>query len=628
MCGFGLILGGNVNDNRRVVSEMMRLVNHRGPDNQGIQTIDCDSPIVMGHARLAILDLSDNANQPFVSSDSRMSLVYNGEIYNYKELRSQLTAKGRYFRTNSDTEVLLHAYAEWGPKCLNMLNGMFSFVIHDKEKRKLFLARDRFGVKPLYYTESKIGELIICSEAKQLLACPNVDLKMNNETVGQFLHHGTHKLNGASFFDGVYELQPGSFAEIDLGPNCSSFSPREETWYELPTETSAASFEEATSKFRDLFDDALKLRLNADVDVGTGFSGGLDSSAIVFSMYELMGKGEWTSKLRTFSGRFAGSPVDEGAFIEPAVSACESVHKDVFIDGKQLYEDLDNMALHYDEPILTSAVYAQWCVFRSVSQNGVKVTIDGHGADEILGGYKGFYRPRLLELFKEGRLIALVSEARAMVKSLGCPKTTPLLWLMSSLMGHKLRCAVKNLLTGGAYSKKILYSAFQPKADPLDDLKIYDSGFRSYSQKMLMQTSLPAQLQWADRSSMAFGVESRAPFLDYRLVEFCINLPSNFKLDRGVNKKIMRESVGHRMIKEVLNRTGKQGFESPESKWLLEDGFDETLSYLSKVRDVNSDIFPESALEYLDDIVHRRVPYDSFLWRAISLTSWRLAFSV
>jgi asparagine synthase (glutamine-hydrolysing) len=187
---------------------------------------------------------------------------------------------------------------------------------------------------------------------------------------------------------------------------------------------------------------------------------------------------------------------------------------------------------------------------------------------------------------------------------------------------------MKNILSSGANSKKRLFPAFQPKTDPLDYLQIYKSDFRSYSEKMLMQTSLPAQLQWADRSSMAFGVESRAPFLDYRLVEFCINLPSSFKLSRGINKKIMRESLGHRMIKEVLDRPGKQGFESPESKWLLEDGFDETLSYLSKVKDVNSDIFPESALVYLDDIVHGRVPYDSFLWRAISLTSWRLAFDV
>lgn len=628
MCGFAVVAGGDSRRNTTVVSEMTRLAYHRGPDNQDVHVCRVRKSVIMGHARLSILDLSDNANQPFVSSDKKLSIVFNGEIYNHRELRSQLVQRGRHFKTNSDTEVLLQAYSEWGVKCLNQFNGMFSFAIHDLENNKIFLARDRFGVKPLYYAKSNAGELVICSEAKQFIACPTIELKLNRETVGQFLFHGTHKLNGKSFFEAVHELPAGSFAEIDLTSEEELALPEPVQWYQLPTEELKLSFDDTVVRFREIFDDALKMRLDADVPVASGFSGGLDSSAIVFSIHHFLKNKEWQNPLRTFSGRFLGSSVDEGKFIEPAVAAIKSDHRDVHVDGRKLFDELNQIAYQHDEPLLTSAVYAQWCVFREVSRSGVKVTIDGHGADEILGGYKSFYRPRLLELFKKGRFLQLASVSRAMIKNLGYQRRTVIFWILSSLFGSKIRKIMKNYFSGGVDYRKRLTDSFHPEVDPLVDTDIYTGNFRSFSKTMLMQTSLPPQLQWADRNSMAFGVESRAPFLDYRLVELCINLPSEFKLQGGLNKLLLREALGSRMDKNVLKRRGKQGFESPEAKWLIDDGFDSMIAYLPIIRRVNSDILPENAISYLEDIVHKKSPYDPFLWRAVSLTAWRLAFDV
>ena len=627
MCGISVIIGGDIEENLSIVSSMTERISHRGPDSRNVLQINNNVPVVMGHARLSIIDLSDQANQPFCSLTKDKFLVFNGEIYNFKELREELSSEGRTFSTNSDTEVLLTSYEHWGVECLKKFNGMFSFVIFDKNLNKILIARDRFGVKPLYIYQSNNGEVVICSEVKQLLACPKIQLKMNKKTIGEFMFYGTHKMNNQSFFEDIRELNPGSYGELFLDSS-DNLQFAFKSWYHIPEIKIESKYSQARDKFKEIFDDALNLRLNADVSIGTGFSGGLDSSAIVCSIYQMIKEGNWNNPLRTFSGRFRNSLVDEGKYIEPVIKKCDTVHEDIFVDGRNLFQELQTMAYHHDEPILTSSVYAQWCVFRAVRESGVKVTIDGHGADEILGGYKGFYRPRLLELFKRFKFLSLYKESKAMVNNLKYPKYTPIVWIFSSLFGSTIRNAFKKFNFNSTFNKKRLNQEFQPIEDPLSASGIYNMDFMSFSKEMLSHTSLPAQLQWADRSSMAFGVESRSPFMDYRLVEFCINLPSDFKLNHGKNKKIMRDGIGSRLTSDVLSRKDKQGFESPESEWLLKDGLDETKEFLVKIRSVNSDIFSKDSFQYLEDIVTGEAPYDPFLWRAISLTAWRIAFNV
>ena len=629
MCGFSIIVNKGENYNDHVIRNMTRSIIHRGPDNFGFtnETIG-DFDINLGHARLSIIDLQENSNQPFVSKCKKVLLVFNGEIYNFQEIKRELKSLGIVFNTNSDTEVILESYLYWGEECLNRFNGMFSFAILDKKREKLFVARDRFGVKPLYYSQINQEEIVFSSEIKQFFFHPKVKKVINSEAFYRFLFQKSHKFSCESFFKNIFEVNQGELITICL--KRSSISLKKETWYRPELNQLDANEPELEERFSELFDNAVKLRLNADVPVGTGLSGGLDSSSIVCHIKDLIEQKKWNHPLKTFSSRFLNHALDEGDYIQSVVNQTMSNHEEIFPEGSGLLDELEKFTWHHDEPVLTSAVYAQWCAYKLVSQFNVKVTLDGHGADEILGGYKSFFRPLLFDHLKNLRLVDFFEESKNLTNMYKYPSRTPYLWMLSSIFGSRTSLLFKsisgNKIINNKWFKHI--DDISDKRDPHEITNLNRKNFKDYSKDMLFKFSMPPQLQWADRNSMAFSVESRAPFLDYRLVEFCLSLPNEYKLGGGLNKIILRNTLGNKLPSKVTKRKYKQGFESPEESWLLNENPEKVKSLIEDSREIMGDFLHEDSFNYCNKIINKEFKYDEFLWRMISLSQWRKTFNI
>ena len=630
MCGFSILINKGEDYNDHVIRNMTRSIIHRGPNNFGFsnETLG-DFEVNIGHARLSIIDLQENSNQPFLSKCKQVSLVFNGEIYNnFQEIKKELKSLGILFNTNSDTEVLLESYLFWGEKCLNKFNGMFSFAILDKRRRKLFVARDRFGVKPLYFSKINQDEILFSSEIKQFFFHPKVNKAINSEAFFRFLFQKSHKFKSESFFKNIFEVNHGELITICLKKPSISLK---KTWYMPELNQIDANESGLEERFFELFDDAVKLRLNADVPVGTGLSGGLDSSSIVCHIKDLIEQKKWNHPLKTFSSRFLNHELDEGDYIQSVVSQTMSNHEEIFPEGSGLLDELEIFSWHHDEPVLTSAVYAQWCAYKLVSQFNVKVTLDGHGADEILGGYKSFFRPLLFDHLKNCRLRDFFDESNNLTKMYKYPSKTPYLWMLSSIFGSSTSLFYKSFFGKKRIQNKWFkqIDSILDKRDPQEITNLNRKNFKDYSKDMLFKFSMPPQLQWADRNSMAFSVESRAPFLDYRLVEFCLSLPNEYKLGGGINKIILRNTLGNKLPSKVVERKYKQGFESPEESWLLNKNNHEIVkSLIDDSREINNDFLHEDSFKYCNQIINKEFEYDEFLWRMISLSQWRKTFNI
>lgn len=357
--------------------------------------------VCLGHRRLSIVDLSFDAHQPFCSPDGRYTLAYNGEIYNYIELREQLKSMGRVFYTSSDTEVLLNAYMEWGADCLNKFNGMFAFIIYDSHSKKTFIARDRFGVKPLYYWFSPAGFLAIASEIKQFTVLPGWQAQGNHQAIYDYLMWGVADHTDSTMFDSVKQLRAGHYAKFEISQVLKNeFQPV--CWYQLKTKP--ITFERSPrEEVFELLYDAINIRTRSDVPIGTGLSGGVDSSSIVCLLNTIL-KQQGNGKLQnTFSACTNEKAYSEESFIRKVVDATQVNAHFVYLDPLSLNEQLSKVAWHQDEPFSSTSIFAEWCVFDLVSQTNVKVTLDGHGADELFAGYHCFYSTYLQELLRQGK---------------------------------------------------------------------------------------------------------------------------------------------------------------------------------------------------------------------------------
>lgn len=393
MCG----IAGIISDSAETLAKINAatdLVNHRGPDGRGVYI---QQNLAFGHRRLSILDLSELGKQP-MSYVERYVITYNGEVYNYLEIREDLRKKGYQFKSDSDTEVILAAYAEWGQDCLHRFNGMFSFAIYDQVKQTVFCARDRFGVKPFYYL-CHGTDLYFGSEIKQFTVLPGWSPTLNKKKAVDFLVNDIIDRDEHTFFEQVKQLRGGCFLYYDLQKK--TFEVKK--WYSLEAkqEYQHLTEEEALRIFKDLFTDAVSLRLRSDVKVGSCLSGGLDSSSIVSVVNRLL-KAENKSELQeVVSACFNEKKYDEQIFIDKLVAEKNiAVHK-VFPDINDLFPDLDKMLWHQDEPFGSTSIFAQWSVFKEARKNGLIVMLDGQGADEILGGYHTFLGPYILGALKK-----------------------------------------------------------------------------------------------------------------------------------------------------------------------------------------------------------------------------------
>jgi asparagine synthase (glutamine-hydrolysing) len=572
MCGIAGIVSSSGFD-PEILTSMTHLVKHRGPDGFGIVYFDDASQaaesfhdtnagpsfarprIGLGARRLAILDLSRVGNQPMQIDDGRFWIAYNGEIYNYLELRRELRSLGHRFRTNTDTEVILHAYQQWGASCVSHFRGMWAFAIHDCRNGVLFCSRDRFGIKPFYYFASP-SLFLFGSEIKQILEHPEIPRRVNEAVALQYLTQGVQDHSELTFFERIRQLPAAHNLHIDL--RREPLSIRIDKYWDLPVDAPDGRSEKFyVERFAELFADSIEKHLRSDVPVGSCLSGGLDSSSIVaVASREAPG-----SHLHSFSSCFEAEVLDERPFIRAIVDATDIAPSLVFPRAENFWDDLDRVIWHQDEPFGSTSVYAQWCVMRAARQAGVPVLLDGQGGDEILCGYRKFYPFHLWHMFRQAKA-KVVSEGIAWLRGNGRHN-----WSWK----HARRYLPVASQRESAASLVCDSEAIERNKVALP---VHIGAGESLQQRQkddLTRYSLPALLHYEDRSSMAHSIESRVPMLDHELATFAVNCPPELKLRDGWTKWILREAMKGTLPESVRLRKTKLGFETPQSDWLRQD---------------------------------------------------------
>jgi asparagine synthase (glutamine-hydrolysing) len=606
MCGItGYVSRSGVS--REVVTAMANRIAHRGPDDSGVEVFD---GVALGHRRLSIIDLSDAGHQPMVRDDAW--LVYNGEIYNYLELRQELRAKGHQFTSDSDSEVLLAAYREWGHDALSRLNGMFAFAIWDARKRELFCARDRLGVKPFYYWAGK-DAFVFGSEIKALLAHPSVPRRPNARIVYDYLAFKECDHTDETFYEDIVRLPAAHYLVVRADGTVT-----QRRWWDLSinedVDADAATKATMVERFGELCRDAVRLRLRADVPIGTCLSGGLDSSTIAILANDLIFKEHAIDRAlignhqKTFSACFEDKRFDEREFIQLVLDVTGADSSTVFPDVDGWWRDLDKLLWHMDEPFHSTSQYSQHCVMRLVAQAGVKVTLDGQGADELLAGYPGYHAAWLSTLITRGQLARAVRETRATLAMGGRGQSASDLALRVgyALMPfapelRKLAAPVVKLTSEariGAVIRPELDAKFVDRRAAIADRQ--NELLRDFPRRLyhdVTSASLPPLLRYEDRNSMAFGIEARTPFLDYRLVEHAFAMPMSLKISGGWTKRALRESMTGVLPEPIQWRKDKKGFVTPEAIWMR--------AGRERVRDVLSG--PLASSEFLDGAAVRKV---------------------
>ena len=594
---------------------MASRLDHRGPDGAGSYA---GEGCALAFRRLAVLDLTDAGMQPFASPDGRYRLVHNGEIYNYRELRTELEGRGRRFRTRTDTEVLLAAFVEWGEACVERFNGMWAFAVWDSQERRLFASRDRFGVKPFYYALDG-GRFLFASEPKALLAAlrPSANLRVVRDYLAQgYLDHTEE-----TFFEGILRLDPAhSLTYHERGLRVTRYWALEER---------DAPAGDPAELVRELFVDSVRLRLRSDVPVGTCLSGGLDSSSIVCTVDQLLrteaeNAAQVGDRQRTFTAFFDDPDKDERPFAQAVVERTRVEPHWVTFNATQLVDRVPEIVAIQDEPFGSTSLVAQWFVMQAAKGSGLTVMLDGQGGDEIFAGYHGYFAAYYADLLKSGRVGLLRDELRAYGKLYGAGRVQLAEMVVRRFFPDRARWVARGRTRGGtALVHPDLRGGFTPEGDgsPFPD------HLRRLQDLILTRRGLPELLRYEDRNSMAHSLESRVPFLDYRLVELLFSLPGRLLLERGRTKAILRHALGDLLPPTVRDRTDKLGFVTPEQRFLR-----------GALGDLAADVFLSQSFRergWADaDAANRRLEQHRAgelnagfeLWRTLNLELWARAY--
>lgn len=566
MCGIaGLFRFDQQPIEQVLLKRMAQLQQYRGPDDEGFFV---DGNVGLAFRRLAILDLSPAGHQPMASADGTCWLVFNGEIYNHNELRHELKEYGHHFRSRTDTEVILAAYAQWGVECLSRFNGMWGFALWDSRKQQLFCARDRIGIKPFYYHQDA-SRLIFASEIKALFADPQTPRQPDEKAVYAYLVFAEVQFGEDTFFADIKQLPAAHYLLVDRqGTRIQRYWQLDHSRYN-PTITDA----EAIEGFRHLFFDSVRLRLQSDVPLGTCLSGGLDSSAIVCAANQILFGNEEKpdrtvvgERQKAFSACYNDPRCDERQWIEPVIDKTGAQSHYVYPDAEGLFADLETMVWHQEEPVLGTSIYAQWSVMRRAREAGVVVMLDGQGGDEVMCGYQLYYCSLMAGALRSGNwgvLQQLLTHKPGSLERLRLKdlliilqNTLPLKWQSRVLYA---RCGLPVWL-GEQMRSHAHVQEMMPSGHP--------TWLGQHLERDLVSKCLPALLKYEDRNSMAHSIEARVPFLDYRLVEFMASLPNHMKIRDGQMKWLLRQALKDVMPIEVIERRNKMGFGTPEQEWL------------------------------------------------------------
>lgn len=585
MCGIaGILNRDGVPVPTEHLNRMGQVLGHRGPDDRGFlghrtggkvsltrdaRTLqDCSVGLV--HRRLSILDLTESGWQPMGTADGRYYIVFNGEIYNYLELRQELEKSGCQFRSASDTEVLLNAYVQWGRRALSRFVGMFAFAILDLAKDKLFFARDFFGIKPFYYVRTAHG-LAFASEIKALLELPGTSREVNPRRTYEFLRYGTSDYGEETFFAAIRQLPAAHYLEFSLAG--SEFPSPVRYWQPQVNGAARLTFSEASEELAGRFRENVRLHLRSDVPVGVALSGGLDSSALISIVRDLEGP---KLRLHAFSYLANEQELSEEKWSRLAGENVGAEIHTIRPDHENLRNDLDQLIYAQDEPFGSTSMYAQFLVYRLARQTGIKVMLDGQGADELLAGYLFFYPSCVASMLRRGRwwqALGFVSRASRRPGSLGALALAAR--SLAELLPGGWRQQGANLLGKGAFPAWLKPEWFEARGGPPARSPAPKGALlmRKRLCQSLVEDSLPMLLRWQDRNSMAHSIESRVPFLTPALADFLYSLPEEYLVaNDSTTKAVMREAMRGIVPEAILARRDKVAFATPLSQWMVSLG--------------------------------------------------------
>jgi asparagine synthase (glutamine-hydrolysing) len=652
MCGISGILQFENHVNRDLFKEMTKIISYRGPDDEGylfgnmnsgkwISAGDKDTPesvykshlpyvpsvhlnditseiynLALSNRRLAILDLSSAGHQPMSNDDKSIWIVHNGEIYNYREIRRELEAKGYSFTSDSDTEVIIKAYEQWKSGCLEKFNGMWAFCIWDIREKLLFCARDRFGIKPFYFFYDE-RYFAFGSEIKILLQM-DIVRKPNDKLIYDFLKCGVLDHTAETLFEGINKLPQSHYMIIDLNGNLTV----KKYW---DVEVSNEIFDEHdktkyAEEFLDVFTDAVKLRLRSDVAIGSCLSGGLDSSSIVCVANKLMFPNSNLlahERQISFSSCFEYRRYDEREYIEEVIKNTHSERNFVFPQPEGFIEELDNVLWHQEEPFSGPSIYAQWCLMRKARQRGVTVMLDGQGADEQLAGYRKFIIFYLLELKKNKNYLNLCKEFINFFSSYDVIKT------LNVIRGLRY-FNIGNRIMG---IDDLLIDSFKNKCKGREIHIGYQGNLGKRMKEDLFKYSLPVMLRYEDKNSMAHSVEARLPFLDYRVVEKLASFPLTQKIRNGWTKYVLRNAMRDTLPNKILLRKSKLGFVTPEDIWFKKNINEIIMNVFDKPVFISNYVYKEKLASYFKKYLENKYFYSSSIFfRYFILEIWGKKF--
>jgi len=543
MCGIAGLVGFQ---NPKLLQQMLEVLKHRGPDDEALVEFE---NVGLGYQRLAVIDLK-TGNQPFYNEDKTLCLFYNGEIYNFKSLRTGLEKFGHQFKTQADGEVVVHGFEQWGEDVFAKLNGMFAIALYDLQKRRLLLVRDHFGIKPFYYYfDEGQQHLLFASEIKALLCYQDLKPTPNESIIFQYLVQRVHDHSEETFFAGIKKLLPGELLEISFGNSGRLKIDRRKFWslnFDHLNNRTKVGGRDLVEKFANLLEESVRLRLVADVPVGVCLSGGLDSSTISILISSLTGKAQ-----KTFSAIFPGEKNNEQEFIDVTNRKTSAKPYFVYPKSEGLFAELEELVRVQEEPFISSGPYAQYCVMRKAKKE-VKVLLDGQGGDELLAGYDPYFLVYLEELLGKRQLGVFLRELLA----------------VRSILFKFGRLRLRQQGTTTAMS--LLHSEFYQAYKSYRTYRTY-TNLKQRLYEDVFKYSLPALLRYEDKNSSAFSLESRVPFLDPKLVEFIFSLPNDLIIRGGVNKYVLRQAMKDKLPAKIYNRKWKVGFTTPEDVWFKKE---------------------------------------------------------
>lgn len=625
MCGIAGYIGKNKNTvpQKAILKQMTDTLIHRGPDAEGQWF---DNFVGLGHRRLAIIDLDAQSNQPLISHDKRFVISFNGEIYNYLELKSELEELGAVFQTNSDTEVIIEAYRYYNTACFNKFNGMWAFALYDIENKKVIFCRDRFGIKPLYIAETD-DYFAFASEIKAITAVFPDENVMNERCVYRYLTGTVNEdTDEETFYKNVKIFPSSTFLEYQLDTNTITV----EKYWKIDEKEFYLKWIKGRNPiktFKKLFESAIELRLRADVEVGACLSGGLDSSAIVGCATKKFGR-----KMHTFSSIYSDEECNEEFYIDKVNKQWNTIPHYIRPDDyeKDFTEHIENLTYHHDQPTNGASLYSQYNVMKGVKGH-VKVVLDGQGADELFAGYIPYYSYYIGDLIKKGgilsklkaikTLVIVQKEWPEMIGAISTDKIVNLVGIKNSFLfqNNKKLKELKTLRNAQLFTDEFMK---QVHNKPLKKEIKCSSELNTRLCNDVITKSIPSLLHNEDGNSMAFSIESRVPFLDYRIVEFALALDGNYKIKNAWTKRIIRKACKEYLPNDVVNRKNKMGFPAPFARWIRDGKSKERIEELIYAFGKRN-IVPEETIEKLYNAhINKDADNSVILFKMYSMELW------